>query len=70
MEAEFDLGDIIQKVDGEPVRVFDDLARILDRHQVGDRMSPVEIKRNKRIAHPNHQTSRHKIKDSLFPVSS
>ena len=41
------LGDIIKKVDGEPVLVFDDLARILDRHRVGDRV-PVEIKRNKR----------------------
>lgn len=41
------LGDIIQKVDGEPVRLFDDLARILDRHQVGD-VVPVEINRNNR----------------------
>ena len=41
------LGDIIQKVDGEPVRMFDDLFRILDRHQVGDRV-PIEIQRNKR----------------------
>lgn len=41
------LGDIIQKVDGEPVHVFDDLARILDRHKVGDRV-PIEIKRNNR----------------------
>jgi S1-C subfamily serine protease len=41
------LGDIIQSVDGEPVRSFDDLARILDRHQVGDTV-PIEIRRNKR----------------------
>lgn len=41
------LGDIIQKVDGEPVRSFDDLARILDRHKVGDTV-PIEIRRNKR----------------------
>lgn len=41
------LGDIIKKVDGEPVLIFDDLARILDRHQVGDRV-PVEISRNNR----------------------
>ena len=41
------LGDIIKKVDGEPVLVFDDLARILDRHKVGDRV-PIEIKRQKK----------------------
>ncbi len=41
------LGDIIQAVDGEPVRTFDDLARILDRHQVGDQVA-IEILRNKR----------------------
>jgi S1-C subfamily serine protease len=41
------LGDIIQTVDGEPVRSFDDLARILDRHQVGDTVS-IKIRRNKR----------------------
>ena len=41
------LGDIIQKVDGEPVKNFDDLARILDRYQVGD-LVPIEIQRNKR----------------------
>ena len=41
------LGDIIQSVDGEPVRSLDDLARILDRHQVGDTV-PMEIRRNKR----------------------
>ena len=41
------LGDIIQKVDGEPVYSFDDLARILDRHQVGEQVS-LEIRRNKR----------------------
>lgn len=40
------LGDIIQSVDGEPIRSFDDLARILDRHQVGDTV-PIEIRRNK-----------------------
>ena len=41
------LGDIIQKVDGEPVHSFDDLARILDRRQVGEQVS-LEIRRNKR----------------------
>ena len=41
------LGDIIKKVDGEPVLIFDDLARILDRHRIGDRV-PVEIRRNKK----------------------
>ena len=30
------LGDVIISIDGEPVRTYDDLARILDRHNVGD----------------------------------
>lgn len=38
------LGDIIRKVDGEPVKTFDDLLRILDRHKVGDQVS-LEIQR-------------------------
>ena len=33
-----ELGDVITKVDGKPVRVFDDLLRILDRHRVGNRI--------------------------------
>ena len=39
------LGDIITKIDKEPVKVFDDLLRILDRHKVGDRIT-VEVHRN------------------------
>jgi len=39
------LGDIITKIDQEPVRNFDDLIRILDRHKVGDRVT-VEIHRD------------------------
>ena len=38
------LGDIITKVNGKPVRILDDLARILDRHKVGDRVK-VHIRR-------------------------
>ena len=38
------LGDIITKIDKEPVKVFDDLIRILDRHKVGDRVT-VEVHR-------------------------
>ena len=38
------LGDIITKIDGEPVKVFDDLARMLDRHKVGDHVA-VNIRR-------------------------
>jgi len=41
------LGDIITKMDGESVREFDDLARILDHHKVGDRVT-IEIQRNNR----------------------
>ncbi|RMH32653.1 MAG: PDZ domain-containing protein [Nitrospirae bacterium] len=41
------LGDVITHVDGEPVRTYDDLATILDRHQVGDRVT-IEIMRNGR----------------------
>lgn len=32
------LGDVITKIDGEKVETYDDLARILDRHNVGDRI--------------------------------
>lgn len=39
------LGDIITKVDGEPVNRVDDLARILDRHRVGEPVT-FEIRRN------------------------
>ncbi len=39
------LGDIITKINQEPVNIFDDLIRILDRHKVGDRIT-VEVHRN------------------------
>jgi protease Do-like 1, chloroplastic len=38
------LGDIITKLDEEPVKIFDDLVRILDRHKIGDRIT-VEVHR-------------------------
>ncbi len=38
------LGDIITKVDGKPVKILDDLATILDRHKVGDRVT-IHIRR-------------------------
>ena len=39
------LGDVIISIDGEPVRGYDDLARILDRHNVGDRIK-LGLRRN------------------------
>jgi S1-C subfamily serine protease len=39
------LGDVIISIDGEAVRTYDDLARILDRHDVGDRIS-LGVRRN------------------------
>ena len=36
-----ELGDVIIKLDGQPIEVVDDLLRILDRHKVGDK---VELK--------------------------
>ncbi|MDA1304807.1 MAG: trypsin-like peptidase domain-containing protein [Nitrospirae bacterium] len=39
------LGDIITKIDEEPVKIFDDLLKIFDRHKVGDRIA-VEVHRN------------------------
>jgi S1-C subfamily serine protease len=39
------LGDIITKIDNKPVRIFDDLAKILDRHKVGDQIT-IEVYRN------------------------
>ena len=38
------LGDILTKINQQPVNVFDDLIRILDRHKVGDRIT-VEVQR-------------------------
>ena len=39
------LGDIITSIDGESVKNFDDLATILDRHNVGDRIT-LGLRRN------------------------
>ena len=39
------LGDVITSINGDPVRNFDDLATILDRHKVGDRVT-VGLRRN------------------------
>jgi S1-C subfamily serine protease len=36
---------VIISIDGEAVRAYDDLARMLDRHNVGDRIK-VGIRRN------------------------
>jgi S1-C subfamily serine protease len=41
------LGDVITSIDGETVESYDDLARILDRHKVGDRI-PVGVLRDGR----------------------
>lgn len=42
------LGDVITTVEGQPVRVLDDLAVILDRHKVGDRIH-LQIRRKGQI---------------------
>ena len=39
------LGDVIVDIDGEAIRTYDDLARMLDRHNVGDRIK-LGIRRN------------------------
>lgn len=39
------LGDVITKIDGQPVTILDDFLTILDRHQVGDEVT-VEVRRN------------------------
>ncbi|GJL67510.1 MAG: 2-alkenal reductase [Nitrospirales bacterium] len=39
------LGDVITVIDGETLRTYDDLARMLDRHNVGDRIK-LGIRRN------------------------
>lgn len=39
------LGDIITAIDGDPIRNFDDMATILDRHNVGDRIT-LRLRRN------------------------
>ncbi len=42
-----ELGDIITKVDGEPIQVADDLLRILDRHNVADRVRLEVVRKGK-----------------------
>ncbi|WP_454062290.1 S1C family serine protease [Candidatus Nitrospira salsa] len=44
------LGDVITAVDGKPVRVVDDLAMILDRYKVGDRIK-IKIRRQGKDQH-------------------
>ncbi|GJL63016.1 MAG: 2-alkenal reductase [Nitrospirales bacterium] len=44
------LGDVIIAVEGQPVRVVDDLAIILDRYKVGDRIK-IQIRRQGKIQH-------------------
>ena len=39
------LGDVIMSIDGDAVRTYDDLGRILDRHNVGDRIT-IGVRRN------------------------
>ena len=41
------LGDVITSIDGHPIRNFDDLATILDRHNVGDKIR-LGVRRNKK----------------------
>jgi S1-C subfamily serine protease len=41
------LGDVITSINGNPVQSFDDLATILDRHNVGDRIK-LGVRRNKK----------------------
>ncbi len=41
------LGDITISVDGDPVKNFDDLASILERHNVGDKIE-LGVRRNKK----------------------
>jgi S1-C subfamily serine protease len=54
--GDVELGDIIVSIEGEKVGNGDDLARIMDKHQLGD-MVRVEVLRNsKRITIPVHLT--------------
>src|SRR5262249_11134148 len=46
-DGDVELGDIIVSIDGDQVRNADDLARILDKHQLGDTVR-VEVVRNGR----------------------
>lgn len=41
------LGDIITKVDDEPIRVMDDLLRLLDRHKVGETVRLEVVRKGK-----------------------
>jgi S1-C subfamily serine protease len=51
-DGDVELGDIIVGVDGTKVGNYDDLYKILDKHQIGDTISVEVIRRGKRMSVP------------------
>jgi S1-C subfamily serine protease len=56
--GEYILGDIIVAVDGQPVRNYDELAFILEKHEIGDTVELEILRQNKKM----------KVKVKLEPV--
>ena len=51
-DGDVELGDIIVGIDGAKVSNYDDLYRVLDKHQIGDTISVEIIRRGKRVSVP------------------
>ena len=51
-DGDVELGDIIVGVDGAKIGNYDDLYRVLDKHQIGDAISVEIIRRGRRVSVP------------------
>ena len=54
--GDVELGDIIVGIDGEKVGNGDDLARVMDKHQLGDTVKVEVVRNGKRMTIPVHLT--------------
>jgi len=55
-DGDVELGDIIVGIDGTKVSNYDDLYKMLDKHQIGDTTNVEIIRRGKRMSVPVHLT--------------
>ncbi|MCL5278444.1 MAG: S1C family serine protease [Planctomycetes bacterium] len=53
-EGKIVLGDLITAIDGQPVRITEDLFRIMDQHQVGDTARFTILRDGKKVDIPVH----------------
>ena len=48
-DGDFELGDIIVSIDGEPIKSADDLSRVLEKHQLGQTVSAEVVRNGRRM---------------------